>query len=186
VLKQTAQREPEAMSMFRQARLLQWPDQRAERPAMVAARQPCIWLVESGKAPPGSWALWEDWVRLPADEQEMAARVAAVELRSRALPSSAYIDEFDVLRNRASWVALSPLEARLMRVLLDHERAVVRRKHLIEVAWPGADRTGANDLNTPIKVLRRKVDSVGIAIHTIAGRGYLVEVAGRGSVSGAG
>jgi DNA-binding response OmpR family regulator len=142
----------------------------------VTNRQPCVWLVEIGTAPPDDWTDWEDWVRLPSDEQEIAARIAGVESRCRALTSSAWIDEFDVLRLSDSWVALSPLESRLMRVLLDHERTVVRRSDLIDAAWSSADHEIAKDLNTPMKLLRRKAKGVGIEIHTIAGRGYLVDV----------
>jgi DNA-binding response OmpR family regulator len=156
------------------------------RAAIVAEGLPCVWLVEVGAAPPNDWTDSEDWVRLPADEEEIAARIAGVESRSRMLMSSAWIDEFDVLRNGDSWVALSPLEARLMRELLAHERAVVRRDDLVDVAWPSATAARAMDLNKPMRLLRRKASSIGIEIHTVAGRGYLAEavVSGPGSSAG--
>jgi hypothetical protein len=171
----TVRREPE-VHMMRRARLLRWPSDGDERGMVLAERQPCVWLVESGAAPPEDWADWEDWARLPVDDDEIAARVAGVEHRGRALATSAWLDDFDVLHRGDVWVALSPLETRLMRELLIHEGAVVRRKVLIDAAWPAADDAHSKDLNTPMKLLKRKAKSVQVTIHTIAGRGYLAEV----------
>ena len=168
------------------ARLLRWPGDRAERAAVLAQRQACVWLVEPGIPPPDDWADWEDWVRLPCREEDLAARIVAVERRSDALAMSAWIDDFDVLRQGEKWVPLSPLEGRLMKALLEHERAVVRRADLIEIGWPSSAAKRPTDLNAPMKTLRRKAQRVGVQIHAVAGRGYLAEVVRARSDSGVG
>ena len=78
--------------------------------------------------------------------------------------------------NGDAWAALSPLQARVMRCLLEREREVVQARDLVAAAWPEGDGEDRADVNTPIKVLRRKSAPIGIMIHTVASRGYLVEV----------
>jgi two-component system response regulator MprA len=133
-------------------------------------------LVEVGAAPPTDWCDFEDWVRLPADELEVVTRVAGVESRAGPLAASPWIDELDLLRCEEAWVALSPLEARMMRLLLQRVRGVVKRDELTRAGWPSDTPGRERDLNTAMKSLRRKIRSLSLEIHTVAGRGYLVDV----------
>jgi two-component system response regulator MprA len=132
-----------------------------------------VWLVPPGAAPPTDWSDIEDWVRLPVDDGEMAARVAGVAQRARAWRERPRVDEHDLLWVTDQWVALSPLEARLTRRLLTSLRSVVRRSELARAGWP--DAPDEPDLNAAMKSLRRKVASVGLVIHAVAGKGYLAE-----------
>ena len=117
----------------------------------------------------------EDWVRVPAPEQEVQARLDALEVRGRAHEHDAPgIDDHGVLRFRSRWVALSPVEARLTQALLARFAAVVSRAELVRAGWSdeGAAR---NALDVHVLRLRRRLAPLGLAIRTVRSRGYLLE-----------
>jgi two-component system OmpR family response regulator len=114
-------------------------------------------------------------VRVPADEAEIAARVATLDARlhehRRRLPE---IDVDGVLRIEGAWVGLPPVEARLMESLLSRFGAVVSRDQLARTGWPeGAP--GRNALDVHVLRLRRRIAPLGLVIKTVRSRGYLLE-----------
>ena len=130
----------------------------------------------------------EDWIRVPAPEQEVRARVDALAVRSQAhlangksepdtLPGPV-LDDFGVLRLNGAWVALPPLEARLAEALLERMGAVTSRELLIRAGWPSGT-PGRNALDVHVLRLRRRLQPVGLAIRTVRSRGYLMEPAPR-------
>ncbi len=129
----------------------------------------------------------EDWIRVPAQESEVRARVEALAVRSQAhmpkggngdTPARPVLDDFGVLRVNGSWVALPPLEARLAEALLERLGAVTSRELLIRAGWPTA-APGRNALDVHVLRLRRRLQPVGLAIRTVRSRGYLMEPASR-------
>jgi DNA-binding response OmpR family regulator len=86
------------------------------------------------------------------------------------------IDEHDVLRAGDSWVALGPVEARLARVLVARPGEVVTRAELQAAAW-GDQEVRANTTDRQMHRLRGHLQRVGVALHTIRGHGYLLELA---------
>src|SRR5205814_7286584 len=73
--------------------LVRWP---AEEPRRVLLREdgiPRLLLVENGAAPPRSADDLEDWVRVPADEVDLHARVE--NLNRRALSRHSVTPELD-------------------------------------------------------------------------------------------
>jgi two-component system response regulator MprA len=71
-------------------------------------------------------------------------------------------------------VPLSPTEFRLMAKLLSSPGAVVRRRELINSAWPLGAIVSDNTLDQYISKLRRKLSEVGatLAIEAARGLGY--------------
>lgn len=55
--------------------LLSWPREAARAEQLADAARPRLLLVEPGAAPPPANGELQDWVRLPADEHEVALRV---------------------------------------------------------------------------------------------------------------
>ena len=142
---------------------------------MSIAGEPRLLLVEDGQRPPMIVDCLEDWVRVPASEQEVQARLEALEIRGKAHEHVAPgIDDYGVLRFRGRWVALSPVEARLTRALLARYGAVVSREALVKAGWSdeGAAR---NALDVHVLRLRRRLTALGLAIRTVRSRGYLLE-----------
>ncbi len=132
-------------------------------------------LVDDGHPPPDVSDCLEDWIRVPASEEDVRTRVAALEARSLAhgheLPG---LDSNGVLRLAGRWVSLPPLEARLTAMLLERFGAVVGRETLIRGVWPD-QAPGRNALDVHVLRLRRRLVPLGLAIRTVRSRGYLLE-----------
>jgi DNA-binding response OmpR family regulator len=177
--------------------MLRWPDEQARRSRISETHEPRLLLVPDGEEPPAVVDCLEDWIRIPATENEVRARVEALAVRSlahngngagngagtsngnghghddAALPM---LDDFGVLRLNGSWVALPPLEARLTEALLERLGAVTSRELLIRAGWPSG-APGRNALDVHVLRLRRRLQPVGLAIRTVRSRGYLLEPA---------
>jgi DNA-binding response OmpR family regulator len=155
--------------------LVRWPVEQERRERLLARNLPRLLLVENGALPPVSDDCLEDWMRVPVDDTELRVRTANLERRSvlheRTEPM---LDEDSVLHYRESWVALPPVEARLMGAMLDRLGAVVTRDALSRAGWPeGAP--GRNALDVHVLRLRRRVAPLGLVIRTVRSRGYLLE-----------
>lgn len=157
--------------------LLRWPDEQSRRHRLSAAGGPRLLLVEDGAEPPPMVDCLEDWIRVPAAEDEVRARVSALSIRRAAHDHDAPgMDGDGVLRYRGRWVSLPPLETRMTEVLLSRFGAVVARDALARAGWPGG-MTGRNALDVHVLRLRRRIDPLGLAIRTVRSRGYLLETA---------
>jgi len=157
---------------------VRWPAEAHRRQQLVDAARPRLLLVEHGAAPPEAVDCLEDWVRAPAGEAELAARMRAVTVRARAhlVPDGPVLDDDGVLRRGGAWVSLPPVEARLTAALLERIGTVVSREALSRAGWPDG-APGRNALDVHVLRLRRRLGGVGLAIRTVRSRGYLLEVA---------
>lgn len=184
--------------------MLRWPEEEGRRSRISLAGEPRLLLVPDGEEPPPVADCLEDWIRVPAAEKEVRARVDALAVRSQAhradhagngngtgngvgangngnghsgqAPSAPDLDDFGVLRVNGAWVALPPLEARLADALLERLGAVTSRDVLIRAGWPSG-APGRNALDVHVLRLRRRLTPVGLAIRTVRSRGYLMEAA---------
>jgi len=155
--------------------VLRWPGE-AERRARLAERHiPRLLLIGDDVAPPDAADCLEDWIRLPAPEADIRARMDGLLTRSsahlRAVPE---IDAHGVLRFGSGWVSLPPVEARLAEALVLRFGAVVGRDTLRRSVWPGS-APGRNVLDVHVLRLRRRLSPLGLAIRTVRSRGYMLE-----------
>ncbi len=155
--------------------LVCWPREAARRDVLVDAGTPRLLLVESGQYAPPTGDCLEDWIRVPATDEDLQARIANLVARHRRHSSELpKVDEDGVLRSGDRWVALPPVEARLTSALLERFGAVVSRGALGRAGWPeGAPRRNALDVH--VVRMRRRLASVGLSIRTVRSRGYLLE-----------
>jgi DNA-binding response OmpR family regulator len=117
----------------------------------------------------------EDWIHLGASDEEIAARVKALEQRWRMHhPAMPELDADGLLRFRGAWVALTPVESRLAKVLLDRMGTVVSRQAILRAGWREGE-PARNVLDVHILRLRRRMAPLGLSIKTFRGRGYLME-----------
>ncbi len=160
--------------------VVRWPREEERRDLLAEAGAPRLLLVEDGQHPPASEDCLEDWVRVPAAEEDVQARLAALAVRVRK--HAADVPELDgdgVLRFAARWVALPPLEARVATALLDRFGAVASRSALARAGWPqGAP--ARNALDVQVTRLRRRLAPLDLVIRTVRSRGYLLEPSGSG------
>jgi DNA-binding response OmpR family regulator len=156
--------------------LVRWAGEAPRRQRLVDEGQPRVLLVEGGATPPEPVDCLEDWVRVPADDAELAARTSAVVTRAHLhdSPDPPELDEDGVLRCGGAWVSLPPVEARLTAALLDRLGAVVSREALARAGWPDG-APGRNALDVHVLRLRRRIGPLELVIRTVRSRGYVLE-----------
>lgn len=153
--------------------LVRWPTESERRERIAAERQPRLLLVEDGSEPPFGADPLEDWVRVPASELDVQVRMATLAARANTA-AAPLLDSDGVLRFDSLWVSLPPVEARLTRAMLERFGAVVSRESLARAGWPDG-APGRNALDVHVLRLRRRLDTVRLAIRTVRSRGYLLE-----------
>ena len=159
--------------------VVRWPAERERREHLRQLGRPRLLLLEDGVPPPAPVDCLEDWARAPLDEADMRARLLWLEARAfRHDRSAPVLDADGVLRHDGSWVALPPVEARLMAALLERSGAVVSSDALARAGWP-AGAPGRNALDVHVLRLRRRVDPLSLVIRTVRSRGYLLESGSR-------
>src|SRR3954453_13387091 len=107
--------------------MVQWPEEEKSLAAMRRDGTARLVLVPDGVAPPLTADVLEDWIRLPASDDDIRARVRVLEDSQQAADDQRIpeIAENGLLRMVSKWVSLPPVEHRLVIALLDRYRAVV-------------------------------------------------------------
>ncbi len=62
--------------------LVRWPQDQHERRRLADARVPRLLLVDPAAPPPHPWGIDEDWVRLPADPEDVRLRARMLTRRT--------------------------------------------------------------------------------------------------------
>lgn len=166
-----------------QVELVRWPTEPERLRQMREDGTPRLVLVAEDATPPLTTDVLEDWIRLPATDEDVESRVQVLDDRVRATASGApELDEHGLLHFGGRWVPLPPVEMRLIAAMLDRYRTVVSREALSRAGWPETV-PGRNVLDVHIVRLRRRVADLGLVIRTVRSRGYLLE---EGSLESAG
>lgn len=132
-------------------------------------------MVEPDAAAPHVSDVFEDWIRLPADQNDVRARVAVLRARARARDEAEapVLGADGVLRCAGLSTVLPPIEQRLIDVLLDRFGVVVGRDTLLRAGWPGQSPE-RNVLDVHIGRLRKRLDEVNLVVKTVRSRGYML------------
>ena len=154
--------------------LVRWPDEADRREELRRFGRPRLLVLDDSVPPPTDLDVLEDWIRLPAEDTDVAARVASLEQRAEDHGGVRVLDDDGVLRVNRRWVALPPVEARLTTALLDRFGAVVSRETLAKAGWPDG-APGRNALDVHVLRLRRRLEPLGLVIRTVRSRGYVLE-----------
>src|SRR3954471_21260701 len=97
--------------------VLRWPSERSNRERLAGEGRPRLRLVAPDESPPDGVDCLEDWVRLPAEDRDVAARLRGLELRTARHRHQPETDARGRLTFNGEWVALSPIEERIISVL---------------------------------------------------------------------
>lgn len=121
----------------------------------------------------------DDYLPKPFVLPELVARLRAVLRRGPALSAWTWADiEVDPITHSVSHagrrVQLTPTEFRLLARLTASPTGVVRRRQLLEAAWPAEATVSENTLDQYVRRVRRKLAEVGTGhtIRTTRGVGY--------------
>ena len=156
--------------------LVRWPEEDVRLQELRETGSPRLLLLNGESEPPESADCLEDWIRLPADDRDMRARVTRLASRSETQQPAPQVDGDGLLRYRGRWVALSPVESALAITLVDRFGAVVGRDTLARRAWPEGTPT-RNALDVHMLRLRRRIAPLGVEVRTVRSRGYLMQAA---------
>ena len=153
--------------------LLHWPGDVARRAAAAERGTPRLLLVADGALPP-RLDPGEDWVRVPADERDLLARMQrlAVEFDRRSRPP--YLEADVVLRYGGRTVVVSKAEAAVLRPLIVRFGELVAWDVLRTELWPDAERT-ARAMSSRVFRVRSRIEPIGLIIYTIRGRGVVLD-----------
>jgi DNA-binding response OmpR family regulator len=155
--------------------VLRWPEEKTHRDRLAAEGRPRLLLVAPEAEPPEGLDCLEDWVRLPADDHDVAARLRSIELRAERHQHRPQADERGRLTYNGSWVALSPIEERLVKALAGRFGAVVARDELLRVGWPDGDAPSDAALRVHLTRLRKEIAPLGLEIATVRGFGLVMQ-----------
>jgi len=164
--------------------VLAWPEQAAEVDRLRDLRVPRLLLVAADAEPPRGMDRLADWVRVPASETDVAARVVALMRRVGELADPAgqrpSVDGHGRIVFRDRWAALSPIETRLAKVLCDRFSEVVSERELRDHAWPlgGAMAPKPNALRVHLHRLRQRLGVLDLQIVSVRGQGVVLEPGG--------
>jgi DNA-binding response OmpR family regulator len=165
-------------------KLVRWPAEADQRARLAEGHVPRLLMLDNGSPPPEALDCLEDWIRLPASDADVRARIAGLVLRGRShLRTVPELDGHGVLRFGSKWASLPPVEARLADALVVRFGAVVGRDTLRRSVWPGSS-PGRNVLDVHVLRLRRRVAPLGLAIRTVRSRGYMLEAVEVAAVDG--
>jgi two-component system, OmpR family, response regulator len=150
--------------------LIRWPEQRADAERLTRLHRPQLLLVEPDAAPPILEGCLADWIRLPADDADVRARLTALVARARQHPAIPALDGFGELSFRGRRVFLSPIDERLAEALVASFDRGVPDEELFEKIWDG--NGDASKVRVHISRLRKRIRPIGLEIASIRGYGY--------------
>jgi DNA-binding response OmpR family regulator len=159
-----------------EVKLVRWPVERDRLRDYRRTGVPRLLVVEAGAQPPVCSDVVEDWVRTPVSPDDVAVRIASLRARRRSMRRPR-VDPTGVLRVGDRSVPLSPTETELLGELVGNYGAMTSTRALTRRLTDQSPASGANALHTHIKRIRRRIGPLGLAIRTVWGRGYLLELA---------
>jgi DNA-binding response OmpR family regulator len=152
--------------------LVRWPEEEGEGARLSGEGVAVLYLVDADQDPPQPRTCVEDWVRLPADDRDMSARVAALEARAAVHDAPPRVDDEHRLHYRGQLVTLEPAAARLADVLARRFDEAVSDGELTEVTVRGADGESRPALRAQVAQLRARLRALGLGIRRVPHRGY--------------
>lgn len=153
--------------------MVSWPDERENAEQLVAAGVPILYLVRADDDPPAPTGCLEDWVRVPGDERDLLARLAALELRGELHAAPPYVDNSGRLHHRGNVVPLNETDARIARTLTMHLGDVVSDRELLDTLHNTETRPPVS-LRTEISRLRTRLRHLQLTITRSRGHGYVM------------
>jgi DNA-binding response OmpR family regulator len=160
--------------------LVVWPAYESRRQHLARAGVPRLLLVEALAEVPHAVGLDEDWVRLPADDRDLLARLerlsAAVEHLRTERP---VLDSRHMLHFAGAHVVLTRQQAAVVAMLLEHPGATVSRDRLEAAAWPGGD-AGPRALDAVVFRVRRRLAGLGLVVRNAHAHGFAIDLPASG------
>ncbi|WP_310528001.1 response regulator transcription factor [Nocardioides sp.] len=123
----------------------------------------------------------DDYLSKPFDVKELIARVEALGRRGRPAPDSPSGLVLDPtrhgVRSDSGEVLLTPTEFRMLAAITSRPGQVVRRRTVVAAAWPDGAVVNENTIDSFIRRIRAKLESIGspVTIETVRGVGFRLQ-----------
>lgn len=169
-----------AASFPENVELVRWPAEREKRNELHRHARLRLLVVEAGADAPICSDIREDWVRAPITRNDLVARMSALRAKT-AEYSTPRVDPCGIVYHRSRSVAVSPTETELLQLLAEHFGELVPRQKLKKQLSERAGEASRNALDLHIMRIRRRIAPIGLVMHTVRGRGYVLNVDGTGS-----
>jgi len=153
--------------------MVRWPQGASRRAELAAQGVPRLLLVGQGVTPP-PLAPDEDWIRLPADERDVWARLQRLDLLQRRRSRRPQLTEGGVLDYTGHEVVLTLDQRALLRPLVERFGQVVGWAELVDTLWPEGGGTVEQAIEA-LGHLRVRIAPTGLGLHAIGQQGVLVD-----------
>lgn len=134
----------------------------------------------------------DDLLRKPFSARELITRLEAIfrryEMVAPAEPGEVSLGEMEIDRDRlevrvaGDLAPLTPLETKLLWILLEEKGRTLSRDEIFDRVWGGERQAGDRSVDVLVRRLRRKVDEAGgqyTYVQTELGEGYRLEAVPR-------
>jgi DNA-binding response OmpR family regulator len=150
--------------------LVRWPEDGDDGFRLAQDGVAVLYLVADDDAPPTPTGCLEDWIRIPGDDRDLRARVAALELRALAHLSPPRVDDDGRFHYRGKVTALLDDEVEIARLLTERFGDVVLDDELRHVAGAAGPEVRARTMQ-----LRARLRDYDVSLRRVRGRGYSLQ-----------
>lgn len=151
--------------------ILRWPDQAELIQRLRAAGTPRLLVVPPDLPAPEVVDCDEDWIRMPASDNDMRVRMAGLAVRATRHSPAPIVKGDGRIVFRERWVALAETEEAVVRVLADKFGDVVDADTLAGSVEP---RLTGNAVRIQIMRLRARLRPLGLELRTVRNHGYVL------------
>lgn len=152
--------------------LLRWPEEAATIQELRAAGTPRLLVVAPGAPAPLGLDCDEDWIRLPASDEDIRVRMQTVAARASRHATAPVVAGDGRIRFRGRWVALSETEEAFAAALAGRFGEVVDPVSLASCVEPMLTPTS---VRVQVMRLRGRIEPLGLVVRTVRNHGYVLE-----------
>src|SRR5260370_32567030 len=143
--------------------VLQWPEQHAESDRLESLGFPRLLVVQADMPAPNVESCLEDWIRLPATDEDVRIRLVALSRHASRHPTAPVVDSWGQLSFRGMSVILTPREHAIAEAMSNTFETAVSEEKLIDSAWPDG-KGSATGLRVHSARLRKRLGPLGLPI----------------------
>jgi DNA-binding response OmpR family regulator len=154
--------------------VVRWPAEADVLDLVRSLGSPRLVLVEAGERPPLSVDPAEDWVRMPASDDDISIRTTVLAARAARQPLAPVVSGDGRLVHQGRWVALSRLEEAMVARMAGSFGEVVPTEELMHA---GDAPLSVNAVRVHIMRLRKRIEPIGLRVRTVHRHGYVLEAA---------
>jgi hypothetical protein len=160
--------------------VLRWPTQADDRDRLAATGKPRLLVIEDGHAAPVVTDPLEDWIRELFEPVDLDNRLATLATRARRLSERPRFDADGLLWMGDRWVDIPDGMRRIADLLVARLGQIVRSDEIVATCSDAGISTWASAVKGTIRRLDQRFAQLGLELHNVRDRGYLLQVAASG------